>query len=138
MLKQLEFDNFRCFAVHKVPLRPLTIIVGRNNAGKSTVAEGLRLISLVLSRYWNSTYRDIPRWLDMSQESSAELALHSEATNSISKRLFTDTADHRPRYAPPSRMESQLPHTWDLMTRSTGLFSTNGKVPNREGRHLGF
>jgi hypothetical protein len=64
-LPLLEFENFRCFGNHKLTLRPLTIIVGRNNAGKSTVAEGLRLISLVLSRYWTSHYGKIPRWLDI-------------------------------------------------------------------------
>jgi AAA15 family ATPase/GTPase len=41
MLTQLEFENFRCFGSHRLNLRPLTIIVGRNNAGKSTVTEGL-------------------------------------------------------------------------------------------------
>ena len=65
MLTRLDFENFRLLANHKLTLRPLTIIVGRNNAGKSTVTEGLRLISLVLSRYWSSNYSEIPRWLDI-------------------------------------------------------------------------
>jgi len=65
MLTLLEFENFRCFGSHKVPLRPLTIIVGRNNAGKSTVAEGLRLISLISDRYWTSHSSDVPNWLDI-------------------------------------------------------------------------
>jgi len=65
MLTHLEFENFRCFDRHKLTLRPLTIIVGRNNAGKSTVTEGLRLISLILSRYQHSHHSEIPGWLDI-------------------------------------------------------------------------
>lgn len=81
MLTQLEFENFRCFAYHKLTLHPLTIIVGRNNAGKSTVTEGLRLISLVLSRYWTSHYSDIPRWLDIPR-------LHRGITPSLRGQEF--------------------------------------------------
>ena len=47
MLTELRLRNFRGFDDHVLPLRPLTLIVGRNNAGKSTVVEALRLLSLV-------------------------------------------------------------------------------------------
>jgi len=48
MLKELQLENFRCFDNHVIPLRPTTIVVGRNNAGKSTIVEALRLISIVI------------------------------------------------------------------------------------------
>ena len=51
MITELHLTNFRGFEDHKIPFRPLTIIVGRNNAGKSTIVEALRLISLVVSRF---------------------------------------------------------------------------------------
>jgi hypothetical protein len=51
MITEIYLKNFRGFEDHFVPLRPLTIIVGRNNAGKSTIVEALRLISLVVSRF---------------------------------------------------------------------------------------
>ena len=51
MITELHLTNFRGFEDHKVPLNPLTVIVGRNNAGKSTIVEALRLISLVVSRF---------------------------------------------------------------------------------------
>jgi len=43
MLTRLEIENFRGFKKHEMPLNAVTLIVGRNNAGKSTVVEALRL-----------------------------------------------------------------------------------------------
>jgi energy-coupling factor transporter ATP-binding protein EcfA2 len=65
MLTELQLNNFRCFDNHIIPLRPTTIIVGRNNAGKSTIVEALRLISIVVSRYQSLNYSDVPSWLDI-------------------------------------------------------------------------
>jgi len=64
MLKSLRLQNFRCFKDHLVPFRATTVIVGRNNAGKSTVVEALRLISLVVSRAANLQFTDVPKWLE--------------------------------------------------------------------------
>lgn len=62
MITELHLTNFRGFEDHVVPLKPFTIVVGRNNAGKSTIAEALRLISLVVSRF-KGNLADIPaRW----------------------------------------------------------------------------
>jgi len=65
MLTSLRLQSFRCFRNHTVPLRPTTILVGRNNAGKSTVVEALRLLSLVVSRAENLNFTDAPKWLDV-------------------------------------------------------------------------
>ena len=43
----------------------MTVIVGRNNAGKSTIIEALRLISIVVSRYQSSNFSNVPEWLDI-------------------------------------------------------------------------
>ncbi len=51
MISEIHLKNFRGFEDHVVPLRPMTVIVGRNNAGKSTIVEALRLVSLVVSRF---------------------------------------------------------------------------------------
>lgn len=65
MITRLDLHNFKCFQQHELPLRDLTIIVGRNNAGKSTLIEALRLISLVVQRYGNLAYCDAPEWSDL-------------------------------------------------------------------------
>ena len=62
MIKTLELRNFKCFGEHSLPLQCLTVVVGRNNAGKSTLVEALRLVSLVAERYRGSIYRDPPAW----------------------------------------------------------------------------
>jgi hypothetical protein len=69
MLKRLLLQNFKCFHNHEIPFRPTTILVGRNNAGKSTIVEALRLVSLVINRYQFLSYRGVPDWLDIPTRS---------------------------------------------------------------------
>jgi AAA15 family ATPase/GTPase len=66
MLKQITFSNFRCFESHTVPLQGVTIAVGKNNAGKSTFVEGLRVIALVCNRFRNLSFKSPPKWLNLS------------------------------------------------------------------------
>ena len=63
MLKRLELENYRCFEKHTVDFKDISIIVGQNNAGKSTLVEALRLISIVASRALH--FQDTPSWLDL-------------------------------------------------------------------------
>ena len=65
MLSEVILENFKCFSRHTIPFRPLTVIVGRNNAGKSTIVEALRLVSLVVDRLEHLPVREVPRWLDI-------------------------------------------------------------------------
>jgi energy-coupling factor transporter ATP-binding protein EcfA2 len=62
MLEQLHLQNFRGFRDHIIPIRRTTLAVGRNNAGKSSVVEALRLISIVTTRFRALGYRDAPDW----------------------------------------------------------------------------
>jgi hypothetical protein len=62
VISEIHLKNFRGFDDHVVPIKPFTIIVGRNNAGKSTIVEALRLVSIVVSRFKGNLV-DIPlRW----------------------------------------------------------------------------
>jgi len=63
MLKGLELENYRCFEKHTVTFKDTSIIVGKNNAGKSTIIEALRLVSIVTSRVLN--FQSTPKWLDL-------------------------------------------------------------------------
>ena len=65
MLAKLQIKNFRGFEDHEMPFRPITVAVGRNNAGKSTFIEALRIISIVTNRYRSLSYREPPDWLDI-------------------------------------------------------------------------
>lgn len=65
MLIQLEFNRYRCFDEHLIPMKKNSVIVGRNNAGKSTVIEGFRLLSIFSQRYPNLNFHQVPSWLDL-------------------------------------------------------------------------
>ena len=64
MLNELVLENFRCFEKSTIPLKHLSIIVGANNAGKSSVIEALRIVSLVVNRMGRLTFSRVPDWLD--------------------------------------------------------------------------
>ncbi len=65
MLKKLRLYNFRGFSEHELPLTDTTIIVGRNNSGKSTIVEALKLVSIVTNRCTQLLYRDPPTEFDI-------------------------------------------------------------------------
>lgn len=65
MLKSLTLENYRCFNHHQITLKDVSIIVGKNNAGKSTLIEALRLLSLVANRYKHLSLSNVPDWLDV-------------------------------------------------------------------------
>jgi predicted ATP-dependent endonuclease of OLD family len=64
MIVELQLTNYRGFQSHTIPFRKTSIIVGPNNAGKSTVIEALRLLSIVSSRFGAVNFNEVPRWLD--------------------------------------------------------------------------
>lgn len=76
MLKNVRLENFRGFKSHETPLNQTDIVVGKNNAGKSTLVEALRLIALVSNRYHNAVYKAVHRrqtgWLKKSREEGLE------------------------------------------------------------------
>ncbi|MTQ44625.1 AAA family ATPase, partial [Streptococcus salivarius] len=57
MLKFLHLEDYRCFKDTTLEFEKLTIAVGKNNAGKSTIIEALRIISYALSK---PIFRNIP------------------------------------------------------------------------------
>jgi hypothetical protein len=63
MLRQLRLENFRCFKDHTITFNPLTVIVGRNNAGKSTVVEAIELLALILNRK-ATAFVNAPTWAE--------------------------------------------------------------------------
>lgn len=63
VLKELYLQNFRCFEKHTLELKQTSVIVGANNAGKSTTIEALRILSLVINRYGSLNFLNVPDWL---------------------------------------------------------------------------
>lgn len=66
MIKSIRLQNFRGFEDHSILFDTRTsVIVGKNNAGKSSIVEALRLVSLILNRYQRVDYKSVPAWLDI-------------------------------------------------------------------------
>ncbi|MEA2190404.1 MAG: hypothetical protein QOI73_525 [Solirubrobacteraceae bacterium] len=66
MIESLRLQNFRGFIDHTVPFKQTTVLVGANNAGKSTLVEALRIVAVVLDRLRNPHARFVepPMWLE--------------------------------------------------------------------------
>ncbi|WP_125564032.1 ATP-dependent nuclease [Pseudoalteromonas rubra] len=66
MLEVIEIKNFRGFSTHRICFKETSILVGKNNAGKSTIVEALRLVSLVENRFKTSNYSAPPKTINLS------------------------------------------------------------------------
>ena len=64
MIKSIYIENYRGFEKHTINFKDITLMVGKNNAGKSTIIEILRICSLITRRYKTATYNDVPVWID--------------------------------------------------------------------------
>jgi energy-coupling factor transporter ATP-binding protein EcfA2 len=56
-IDRLELQNFKCVRSASVPLRPLTVLVGANGAGKSSVLQALFLLSQLRHNKPGSLFR---------------------------------------------------------------------------------
>ncbi len=59
-------QNYRCFDDHTILLEPSAVLVGKNNAGKSSVIEALRIVAAVVNRK-GATFVPAPKWLGLSR-----------------------------------------------------------------------
>ncbi len=67
MLKKIILENYRCFQKTEILFKDISIIVGKNNAGKSTLIEALRIVSIVTNRYKNLNFNQPPKWLHLNE-----------------------------------------------------------------------
>lgn len=70
MINKLKIENYRGYQEHEIEFRDLSIVVGKNNAGKTTLIEALRLVSLVTKRYKTAPYRNVPDWLKIPRNNT--------------------------------------------------------------------
>ena len=67
MIKQIDVKNYKCYENHKIVFSGNTIMVGKNNAGKSTLIEILRILCIIVQRYKTLPYKNPPDWLEISR-----------------------------------------------------------------------
>lgn len=63
MIKQLTIRNFRCYNDSSIFFNGTSILVGRNNAGKSTTIEALKIIASVTKKYRFLRFTTPPDWV---------------------------------------------------------------------------
>ena len=66
MINQLKIFNFRCYENSVITFNGTSILVGKNNAGKSTLIEALKIISSVTRKYKNLRFVSAPSWTELS------------------------------------------------------------------------
>lgn len=64
MIQKLTIRNFRCYIESSITFNGTSILVGRNNAGKSTLIEALKIISSVTRKYRTLRFTSPPEWLN--------------------------------------------------------------------------
>ena len=64
MLTQLRISNFRCYVDTTIHFNGTAILVGNNNAGKSTSIEALKIISTIIRKYKTARYMFPPEWVN--------------------------------------------------------------------------
>ena len=64
MIKQISITNFRCYEQSTLTFNGTSILVGRNNAGKSTMIEALKIISSITRKYKTLRFIAPPEWVD--------------------------------------------------------------------------
>ena len=65
LIHSIKLKNYRCFEDAELSLKKTTLIVGSNNAGKSTITEALRVIGLAARRFQNGVYVEAPSELEL-------------------------------------------------------------------------
>jgi energy-coupling factor transporter ATP-binding protein EcfA2 len=68
MITELRLNNFRCFQDSTIAFKDLSIVVGKNNAGKSTLIEALRIVSIVTNRATHINYVKQPSWTKLGED----------------------------------------------------------------------
>jgi predicted ATP-dependent endonuclease of OLD family len=68
LLKSITLKKYRGFENHQIDFKAKTpiLLLGKNNAGKSTIIEVLRLCSFIISKQTRTTYKEKPDWVKLS------------------------------------------------------------------------
>lgn len=64
MIRKLHLKNFKGFKDHTITFGEFSVVVGRNNAGKSSAIEALRIVSTIIRKFSIGKYTNRPPWLE--------------------------------------------------------------------------
>ncbi len=60
MIDIIQLENYRCFEKTQIKLKEIAVFVGKNNAGKSSLIEALRLVALAIRKSTKAIYKELP------------------------------------------------------------------------------
>lgn len=67
-LKSIRIKNYKCFKDVSFSIKNINILIGENNAGKSTAIEAIKLIAFAIEKLKKSNYIECPEEIsDMSR-----------------------------------------------------------------------
>ena len=136
MLLRLELENYRGFSRHAFDLRELSVVVGYNNAGKSTIVEALRILGVITARLSRLNFSAPPPWTNLPLiESGVTPAVNTLAIqfSTISNRYSDEPARIRATFA-----SGEAIHVW--LSSDAKIFAhlrdADGKAIRSKGRAL--
>ncbi len=91
MLKKLVIKNFRCYANTTITFQDISILVGSNNAGKSTLIEGLKIIAAVARKYKSLRFIAPPAWVPNETDNGVSPSVENQ--NISEKGIFNMYGD---------------------------------------------
>jgi predicted ATP-dependent endonuclease of OLD family len=68
VLKRVKLVNFKGFKDYVLHFREENVLVGKNNAGKSTIVDALRIVSLTVKKSTRGVYDLLPKELNLPGE----------------------------------------------------------------------
>ena len=134
MIKQIQIENFRCIKEVQIDLEPLTILIGPNASGKSSILRALQ-------PGWQLSQSDV--WEQQPQLPVKIIKNFSEGTNYTHIRGETGSAGTNGsnynaqflRLDPGElRSQNQLARVEQLNGTGSNLANLFARFPNRESR----
>jgi len=93
MISRIDLRHFKCFERLKLPLRPLTLLAGRNASGKSSVLQSLLLLHQTMREHeWSS--RLILNGAAVQLGTAGEVIDEVQGRNSYEIVLIEGETDH--------------------------------------------
>lgn len=100
MINKLIIKNFRCFDDTTVIFQDTSILVGKNNAGKSTLIEALKIIATVVRKYKKLPFVMAPEWVPNEGDNGVSPSMDNQGISD--KGLFYFYGN------PPAIIEAQF------------------------------
>lgn len=91
MIAKLIIKNFRCYANTTITFQDVSILVGRNNAGKSTLIEALKIIATITRRYKTLYFVRPPEWVKSETDNGISPSIGNQSISD--KGLFNMYGD---------------------------------------------